>query len=101
MGTRPTSDAPCTLFCPRSGCSPVPGRPTCPVINESAMRQRALSVPWTCWEIPIPQKTMARSAVAYLRATVRMVSASMPHTAAIFSGGKSSTRALSAANPSV
>ena len=50
------SEAPCTLFCPRSGCSPLPGRPTLPVIAHMAMRQRALSVPVVCWEIPMPQK---------------------------------------------
>ena len=64
MGMRPASEAPCTLFWPRSGCSPVPGRPTWPVIIESAMRQRALSVPWVCCEIPIPQKMIPRSALA-------------------------------------
>ena len=57
----PASEAPCTLFCPRSGCSPVPGRPTWPVTMESAIRQRALSVPCTDCEIPIPQKMMPRS----------------------------------------
>ena len=25
MGTSPASEAPCTLFCPRKGCNPVPG----------------------------------------------------------------------------
>ena len=30
-----------------------------------AIRQRALSVPWTCCEIPIPQKIIAARAVAY------------------------------------
>ena len=33
-----------------------PGRPICPVINASAIRQRALSVPCTCWLMPMPQK---------------------------------------------
>ena len=35
---------------------PVPGRPTWPVISASAIRQRALSVPCTCCEMPMPQK---------------------------------------------
>src|SRR6267154_1543324 len=56
---RPASDAPCTLFWPRSGCSPVPGRPIWPVISESAIRQRALSVPWVCCDTPMPQKMIA------------------------------------------
>jgi hypothetical protein len=55
MGMRPASEAPCTLFCPRSGCSPAPGLPTLPVIAHIAIRQRELSVPVVCWEIPIPQ----------------------------------------------
>src|SRR3569832_974204 len=53
---RPASDAPCTLFCPRSGCRPVPGRPIWPVISASAMRQRALSVPCTCCDTPMPHR---------------------------------------------
>jgi hypothetical protein len=47
------------LFWPRSGCSPVPGRPTWPVTIASAIRQRALSVPWVCCEMPMPQKMIA------------------------------------------
>ena len=34
---RPASEAPCTLFWPRKGCRPVPGRPTWPVIKASAI----------------------------------------------------------------
>ena len=64
MGMRPASEAPCTLFWPRNGWSPVPGRPTCPVTKANAMRQRALSVPWMCCEMPMPQKIMAASAPA-------------------------------------
>ena len=64
MGMSPTSDAPCTLFCPRSGCSPVPRRPTCPVISASEISERALSVPCTCWLMPMPQKIMEFFALA-------------------------------------
>ena len=32
--------------------------------QRHAMRQRALSVPWVCWETPMPQKMMALSARA-------------------------------------
>src|SRR5580658_2844750 len=70
---RPASEAPWTLFWPRSGCSPVPGRPTCPVTSAIAIRQRALSVPWTCWEIPMPQKMIEAREVAYVRAIDRIV----------------------------
>ncbi len=86
IGMRPASEAPCTLFWPRSGCRPVPGRPTWPQISESAIRQRALSVPWVCWETPMPQNTIALSARAKVRATLRSTSASMPQIGAISSG---------------
>ena len=89
------------MFCPRSGCSPVPGLPTWPVIRASEIRQRALSVPWMCCEMPMPQKMIEAGAVAYLRATVRMVPASMPQIGAISSGVKGAICAFSASNPSV
>ena len=84
----PASEAPWTLFWPRSGCSPDPGRPICPHISASEIRQRELSVPCTCWLTPMPQKIIAERAAANSRATVRSVSASMPQSALIRSGGK-------------
>ena len=89
------------MFWPRSGCRPVPGRPICPVISASEIRQRALSVPCTCCEMPIPQKMMAVFAIAYRRAVSRMVSGAMPHSGATFSGLYSRTVSRSASNPSV
>ena len=77
------------MFWPRSGCSPVPGRPIWPVISDSAIRQRALSVPWVCCETPMPQKMIALSARAKVRATLRSTSGSMPQIGAISSGVKS------------
>ena len=67
----------------------MPGRPIWPVISDSAIRQRALSVPWVCCDTPMPQKMMALSARAKVRATSRSVSASMPQIGAISSGVKS------------
>jgi len=64
LAALPASDAPWTLFWPRKGCSPVPGRPICPVAMHSAIRQRTLSVPCTCWLTPMPHKMMAFLAVA-------------------------------------
>ena len=64
MGIRPASLAPCTLFWPRSGCSPVPGRPIWPVMLASAIRQRTLSVPWVCWLTPMPQRIIDAGLVA-------------------------------------
>ncbi len=77
------SEAPWTLFWPRSGWSPVPLRPIWPVVSASAIKQRALSVPCTCWLMPMPQKMSEAREVAYSRATSRSVWASMPQTSAI------------------
>ena len=60
------------------------------------MRQRALSVPWMCCEMPIPQKMIAAFAVAYSRATSRIIAASMPVIGATFSGEYSLTFSRSA-----
>ena len=60
------------------------------------MRQRALSVPCTCWDIPIPHMTMEALDVAYSRATSRMVFASTPQIGAIASGEKFFTFSTSA-----
>ena len=97
----PASDAPCTLFCPLSGCSPVPGRPTWPHISANEIRQRELSVPWICWLTPIPQKIIPDFEVAKVRATSRITSGAMPETASIASGVKSARWAFSASQFSV
>ena len=96
MGMSPASLAPCTLFWPRSGCRPEPGLPIWPVTAQSAMRQRALSVPCTCWLTPMPQRIIDAFAVAKARATSRSVSAGMPQTGAMASGLQPITLALSA-----
>ena len=57
------------------------------MIEHSAIRQRALSVPVVCWEIPIPQKMIAAPASPQSLATSRIVSASMPQIWAARSGG--------------
>ena len=70
-------------------------------MSASEIRQRELSVPWMCWEIPIPQKIMPALAVAKSRATARNTSASMPQIGAIFSGVKSARWAFIAGQFSV
>ena len=75
----------------------MPGRPIWPVISDSAIRQRALSVPWTCCEMPMPHRIIEPFEVAKRRATVRIVSAGMPQTGAIASGLKPSTLRFSSA----
>jgi hypothetical protein len=101
IGMRPASEAPWTLFWPRSGCRPVPGRPTWPQSSASEIRQRELSVPWMCWETPMPQKIIAARAPAKVRATSRIIAASTPQTGAIFSGVKPRTCSAKASKPSV
>ena len=54
--------------------------------NASAIRQRALSVPWTCCAIPIPQKIIDAFDDAYKRATSRIVRAGIPQSSSIASG---------------
>jgi hypothetical protein len=54
--------------------------------SASEIRLRALSVPWICCEIPMPQKIIERSEVAYRRASSRIVSAAIRVTSATFSG---------------
>ncbi len=69
----------------------MPLRPIWPVVRASAIRQRELSVPCTCWLMPMPQKMIEPWLLAYRRATSFRVSASMPQTVAIFSGVNSRT----------
>ena len=49
----------------------------------------------------MPQNTIARWAVAKVRATVRKLSASMPQTAAMASGGNCRRCSFSRSKPSV
>ena len=45
FGYAPMSQAPCTLFWPRSGLTPTPGRPMLPVSIDRLPIERTLSVP--------------------------------------------------------
>ena len=65
------------------------------------MRQRALSVPCVCCEIPIPHRIIDARDVANSRATARIVSAGMPQTGAIASGLCPATFFLSSSKPLV
>ena len=47
------SQAPCTLFCPRSGFTPVPGMPMWPHSMARLASDLTLSVPVVCWVIPM------------------------------------------------
>src|SRR5262249_32065492 len=79
-------DAPCTVFCPRRGGSPGPGRAIWPGIMPSAIRQRAVSGPWVCREMPMPHRIMGLLGFPNSRATSLMVLAGIPQTGAIASG---------------
>ena len=50
------SDEPCTLFCPRSGSSPEPGRPILPHIRARLQISRTTSEPYLCSVTPRPQR---------------------------------------------
>ena len=58
------SPPPWTLFWPRSGLSPRPYRPTCPVSSDSEISARTLSTALWCSVIPSVQQIIARSAFA-------------------------------------
>ena len=53
FGSAPMSQAPWTLFCPRSGLSPPPRMPMLPHSIVRFASDLTLSVPQTCWVIPI------------------------------------------------
>ena len=78
----------------------MPGRPIWPQISDSAIRQRALSVPWVCCDTPMPQKMIALSARAKVRATLRSTSGSMPQIGDISSGVNGLTLSASSSKPS-
>ena len=48
------SQAPCTLFCPRSGFTPTPGRPMLPVAIARLAIAMTVVDPWLCSVTPSP-----------------------------------------------
>ncbi len=64
FGIAPMSPPPCTLFWPRSGFSPEPYRPTCPVSSAWLISASTLSTALWCSVIPSVQQMIARSARA-------------------------------------
>ena len=61
-GSAPMSDEPWTLFCPRSGSSAEPGRPTLPVISATLQISCTTSEPYLCSVTPRPHEKQAFSA---------------------------------------
>ena len=92
--------APCTLFWPRSGFTPVPGLPTLPVRSARFTSAITPSVPCTCSVIPRPWKLMDGVSRAYRRAACRTRSGSTPQVPATSSGRKRPTKARKASHPS-
>ena len=53
LGQPPMSQAPWTLFCPRSGLTPPPGRRCCRRSMGRLAQLMTLSTPAVCWVIPM------------------------------------------------
>ena len=80
------SQAPCTLFWPRMGFTPQPGRPILPL--TMAMLDSAItpSVPVECSVTPRQYRMAARSARPYMRAAATRSAASTLQMVATRSG---------------
>ena len=81
-GSHPMCAEPCTLFCPRSGLTPLPGRPTLPVSSARFAMHVTPSVPWVCSVMPSPWNAIDGRLVAYRRAAARRSAASTPQRSA-------------------
>ena len=101
IGIAPMSEAPWTLFCPRRGLSPVPGRPMFPVSKARLISAKELSLPVVCWEIPIPQRIADFREPPYVRAASTRRSRGTPARRSTSSGVYGRTTSLSGSEPSV
>ncbi len=57
-GIAPTSEAPCTLFWPRTGIMAAPQRPIIPQASIRLSSAVTRSVPLACWVRPIAQSVL-------------------------------------------
>ena len=64
LGIAPMSPPPWTLFWPRSGFTPLPYTPTCPVSRLRLISDSTLSTALWCSVMPSVQQIIARSAFA-------------------------------------
>ena len=82
----PMSQAPCTLFWPRSAQMPVPGLPRLPVSIWRLATDLTLSTPVVCWVIPIEYRIADWPDLQNHSAAVMMSFAGIPVIFATFSG---------------
>jgi hypothetical protein len=101
FGSPPTSHAPWTLFCPRNGLTPVPGRPKLPVSKARFASAWTLSTPCDDCVMPIAQKMAALPARPYTCAASMIKSAGTPVMSSAHCGVQSLTASLSASKFSV
>jgi hypothetical protein len=92
------SPPPCTLFCPRSGHTPDPQRPTWPVRSARLISEKTLSSALWCSVMPSVQQSCALPAFAYACATLRIASAGTPVSRSAYSSVYFSTASRYASN---
>ena len=80
------SQAPCTLFWPRSGFTPPPGLPRLPEIIAMFDSAMTPSVPVECSVTPRQYMMAAASAAAYIFAAATRSRRSMPQMSSTSSG---------------
>ena len=88
------SPPPWTLFWPRSGLTPEPYRPTCPVSSTRLISASTLSTALWCSVIPRVQQIIARGAAASACARSRIAAAGTPVSRSAYSSVYDSTLAL-------
>ena len=86
------SPPPWTLFCPRSGFSPLPYLPTLPVSRPRLISASTLSVALWCSVMPSVQQIIPFSARAYASATSLIAAAGTPVSASARSSVYASTQ---------
>ena len=81
------SQAPCTLFWPRTGATPELGLAIWCEMHAMAAQVWTASTFCLCWQTPMPQQRMEDGlAVAYMRAASCIMPGSMPVMCWVFSG---------------
>ena len=87
LGSPPMSQAPWTLFWPRSGLTPPPGTPTLPQSMARLQQDLTLSTPVVCWVMPMAYSRLAVPWQAYSSAMRARSWGATPVILATRSGG--------------